>query len=171
MHVPKIIGHVDMVCAVRTPHSVCSAPVTIHFAGPSKSLCKVRVSEMQESIKSSSSWFLACRNEAQGMANMMLHRVQQIPDFAAQLHVLYLMNDILFETCAPRTWFFFLTPFCSCRCAEMKACFAHHQRNRVAHHQSSWFPASICFEMNPHRNILNDLDAISTLVRGILVMA
>lgn len=56
------------------------------------------VAILQESIKSSSSWFLACRGEAAGMANMMLHRVQQIPDFAAQLHILYLINDILFAT-------------------------------------------------------------------------
>lgn len=55
---------------------------------------------VQDSIKSSSSWFLACRGEAAGLANMMLHRVQQMPDFSAQLHVLYLINDILFATCA-----------------------------------------------------------------------
>lgn len=57
------------------------------------------IAYIQESIKTSSRWYLACRSQAAGMANMMLHRVQQIPDFPAQLHILYLINDILFATC------------------------------------------------------------------------
>lgn len=70
-------------------------------AGRTKEHTKVRINELlQESIKSSSAWFLACRQHAAGMVDMMLHRVQQLPDFQAQLHVIYLINDLFFTAYA-----------------------------------------------------------------------
>lgn len=55
----------------------------------------------QESIKQSSSWFLACSLHAAGMAAMMVQHMQQLPDFTRQLHVIYLVNDILFSSGGP----------------------------------------------------------------------
>jgi CID domain len=54
---------------------------------------------LQDSIKASSAWFYACSLHASGMAIMMLHRAQQLPDFQPQLHILYLVNDIFFSGC------------------------------------------------------------------------
>jgi hypothetical protein len=56
---------------------------------------------MQESIKASSQWFIACALHARGMAQMMLQRVRQLQAFPPQLHVIYLVNDIFFSGCAP----------------------------------------------------------------------
>lgn len=55
---------------------------------------------MQESIKASSAWFLACSLHAGGMADMVINRILASPDFQSQLHLLYLMNDIFFVGCA-----------------------------------------------------------------------
>lgn len=66
---------------------------------------------MQESIKASSAWFLACRTHAAGMVEMMLHRVQQLHDFQAQLHVVYLINDLFFTAYVPLSYVHLL--FCT----------------------------------------------------------
>jgi hypothetical protein len=58
---------------------------------------------VQESIKASSQWFIACALHARGMAQMMLQRIRQLQDFAPQLHVIYLVNDIFFSGCVTAT--------------------------------------------------------------------
>jgi Surp module len=62
--------------------------------------CADSRARVQESIKASSAWFLACALHAAGMALLMLHRVQALPDFTLQLHVIFLVNDIFFSGCA-----------------------------------------------------------------------
>lgn len=55
---------------------------------------------VQESIKASSAWFLACNLHAAGMADMIVQRVLASANFQAQLHLLFLINDIFFVGCA-----------------------------------------------------------------------
>jgi len=55
---------------------------------------------MQESIKQSQQWFMACLPYAPGMAAALALHVRNMPDYEKQLHVLYLANDILLKRCA-----------------------------------------------------------------------
>ena len=52
---------------------------------------------LQESIKQSQQWFLACTPFASGMAAKMAQQVRQLSDHTRQLHVLYMANDILLK--------------------------------------------------------------------------
>ena len=72
-----------------------------HRAAICFEVCCTRHVRVQESIKASSQWFMACTLHAHGMAQMMLQRVHHLAAFQAQLHVVYLLNDILFTGCAP----------------------------------------------------------------------
>eukprot|EP00891_Asterochloris_glomerata_P002324 jgi/Astpho2/2324/e_gw1.00043.8.1_t len=53
---------------------------------------------LQESIKQSQQWFLACTPFASGMAAKMAQQVRQLSDHTRQLHVLYMANDILLKS-------------------------------------------------------------------------
>ena len=35
------------------------------------------------------------------MVDMLLNRAQQLHDFEAQLHIVYLINDLFFTACVP----------------------------------------------------------------------
>lgn len=52
---------------------------------------------LQESIKASQGWFMACAAYAPGLAYMMAARAAALPDFEKLLHLVYLANDILFK--------------------------------------------------------------------------
>lgn len=52
---------------------------------------------VQESIKQSQQWFMACLPYAPGMAAALALHVRNLPDYDKQLHVLYLTNDILLK--------------------------------------------------------------------------
>ena len=54
----------------------------------------------QESIHQSQSWFMACVSYAPGMARKMAEHIRGCPDYARQLHTIYLANDILLKSCA-----------------------------------------------------------------------
>ena len=55
---------------------------------------------VQESIHQSQAWFMACLSHAPGMARKMAEHVRGCPDYARQLHTVYLANDILLKSCA-----------------------------------------------------------------------
>jgi len=55
---------------------------------------------LQESIHQSQAWFMACVSHAPGMARMMAEHIRGCPDYARQLHTIYLANDILLKSCA-----------------------------------------------------------------------
>ena len=52
---------------------------------------------LQDSIKQSQQWFLACTPFASRMAAKMAQQVRQLSDHTRQLHVLYMANDILLK--------------------------------------------------------------------------
>jgi hypothetical protein len=52
---------------------------------------------LQDSIKASQSWFMACAPYAAGMAYMIANRAANTTDFDKNLHLVYLANDILFK--------------------------------------------------------------------------
>ncbi|KAL6770520.1 hypothetical protein ACKKBF_B31580 [Auxenochlorella protothecoides x Auxenochlorella symbiontica] len=54
------------------------------------------------SIRASQEWFMACRQHAQGMAEMMLQASKATQEAAKQLHLLYLANDVLFKALPSR---------------------------------------------------------------------
>lgn len=85
---------------------------------------------MQESIKASSSWFLACAMHAAGMAAMILHRAQQLTGFEQQLHLIFLVNDIFFTGCVfcqtVHLLCTFLSAFCQALRNEPAACGGCH---------------------------------------------
>ncbi len=54
---------------------------------------------LQESIHQSQAWFMACVSHAPGMARMMAEHIRGCPDYARQLHTIYLANDILLKSC------------------------------------------------------------------------
>ena len=58
------------------------------------------IHDSQESIHQSQAWFMACVSHAPGMARMMAEHVRGCPDYARQLHTIYLANDILLKSCA-----------------------------------------------------------------------
>ncbi len=58
---------------------------------------------MQESIKASRDWFLACAPHAGGMAVRMAQALYAQPAYDRQLHILYMANDILLKRCAQRS--------------------------------------------------------------------
>jgi hypothetical protein len=66
----------------------------------------------QESIKASQQWFMACGPQhAGGMALAMARRAAGLQDYARQLHVVYLANDILFKRCGGQgPWFWLCRP-------------------------------------------------------------
>ena len=54
---------------------------------------------IQESIKASKEWFMACEPHAAGMAAQMADFLGSAPTHDQRLHVLYLANDILLKGC------------------------------------------------------------------------
>lgn len=59
----------------------------------------------KESIKAGQQWFMACDPLlAPGLAVAAAARLSQLPTFEQQLHVLYLVNDVLFKGCVALTW-------------------------------------------------------------------
>ena len=50
---------------------------------------------LQESIKASREWFIACQSHAAGLAVRMASHMSQLPTYDQQLHIIYLANDIL----------------------------------------------------------------------------
>lgn len=54
---------------------------------------------VQDSIKQSQQWFMACLQHAPAMAAALALHVRTLPDYDKQLHVLYLTNDILLKRC------------------------------------------------------------------------
>lgn len=62
------------------------------ITGQDRVLCCV-----QDSIKASQGWFMACAPYAAGMAYMMASRASTTPEFDKLLHLIYLANDILFK--------------------------------------------------------------------------
>lgn len=52
---------------------------------------------VQDSIKSSQSWFMACAAYAPGLVRLMAQRLVNLQEFDKQLHLIYLANDILFK--------------------------------------------------------------------------
>lgn len=52
---------------------------------------------LQESIKNSQGWFMACAAYAPGMGRIMAQRAVALNEFDKQLHIIYLANDILLK--------------------------------------------------------------------------
>lgn len=59
------------------------------------------LSGSKDSIKASKNWFMRCAYYAEGMALFMAHRVVQLKEFDRQLHIIYLVNDILVTSRQP----------------------------------------------------------------------
>ena len=87
------------------------------------------VDAVQESIKASKEWFMACDPHAAGMAAQMADFLCNAPTHDQRLHVLYLANDILLKGYA----------FCLC------AVPSDHKRNRLKGPlTASWQVAFTC---------------------------
>lgn len=54
---------------------------------------------VQESIRQSKEWFMACAPHAMGLAAKMALHMRQLPTYEQQLHVIYLANDVLLKRC------------------------------------------------------------------------
>lgn len=52
---------------------------------------------VQEAIKASKEWFMACEPHAAGMAAQMAEFLSHAPTHEQRLHVLYLANDVLLK--------------------------------------------------------------------------
>jgi hypothetical protein len=55
------------------------------------------IAVLQDSIKASQGWFMACASYAPGLAYMMASRAASLQDFDKLLHLIYLANEILFK--------------------------------------------------------------------------
>ena len=55
------------------------------------------IHKVQESIKASKEWFMACEPHAAGMAAQMAEFLSHAPTHEQRLHVLYLANDVLLK--------------------------------------------------------------------------
>ena len=55
------------------------------------------IHKLQESIKASKEWFMACEPHAAGMAAQMADFLSHAPTHEQRLHVLYLANDVLLK--------------------------------------------------------------------------
>lgn len=60
-------------------------------------LCWLSCAGLQDSIKASQGWFMACAAYAAGLAYMMAARAASLQDFDKLLHLIYLANEILFK--------------------------------------------------------------------------
>ena len=57
---------------------------------------------LQDSIKTGKEWFMASIAYAPGLAACMARHQASLPGYEAQLHLLYLANDVLLKRCAFR---------------------------------------------------------------------
>ena len=93
------------VCHIKCPHmhespdELWPTHALLHPHPTSSILVFTNSQTTQDSIKSSSQWFMACGpNCAPGLARMMAVRCcGAVSEYDKTLHVLYLANDILFK--------------------------------------------------------------------------
>ena len=82
----------------RMSRGYCAEITKAINEGPADAETKpMLVDAIQESIKASKEWFMACGPHAAGMAAQMADFLCNAPTHDQRLHVLYLANDILLK--------------------------------------------------------------------------
>ena len=93
------------VLSALTGSRVSCAPKLLQARGlPHCLMDKTWAACLQDSIKTSKEWFMACVAHVDGLAAKMAAHQQTLPDYEKQLHVIYLANDVLLKRWAQQSF-------------------------------------------------------------------